>query len=227
MVAEAIGSGTVDVLRSLPELVNAGRLSGDRKGFQNIAETFGEGVAWDMVFSGATQVMSLVARPLVRAMRKMDVTDEKFIKDVIAAYDPTKPAKMEAFLNDYFDGPEAKELVSQLPEDIQKQWYAQKQAFRTIRNVPYSDLNTPEGVKLFAHATLHDVEFDKDIVHVLRNGEKVFDATSHPSAVSYMSDYIRKSTVMGTVIDDILAGCFKGLGPRRSAQNVLLQESST
>jgi len=222
LVAEATGSGAIDVIRSLPQLVNEGAVQGDKETWQKLTQTFGEGMAWDMIFSGAIGVVQHVARPYIKSMREMDVTDAVSIKKFLESNESMSPENFRKFLNDYLGGPEAKEVIGQLDPKGKADWLKDKQRFLTIRSTNPVEWNTPEGLAVYAKAALHDVEFEKDgLINIFRHGEKVAEATTLPEAASYISGYLRNSTP-DTVLDDAFAAA-----GRASAPDVTLRRTVT
>lgn len=210
-VISALGGGAIDVMRSLPELVNSSRIIGDKGTWTKVAQTFGEGVAWDLLFSGATSLLHHVAVPYVKALKNMDVTDEKTIRSVLDSADGVNPENFERLLNDMLDGPEAKELVNRL-SDVPA-YIRDKQRFRAIRNVGDVDLRSPEGFTLLAKAALHDADIAKNgLITLSRNGEQVFQGTSMSEAMSYMTSWLKSTDALG-VMDDTLSAASRASSP--------------
>lgn len=210
MAIEGIGSGLVDVMRTLPQAAATGKLVGNKETFEHLATTFGEGVAWDMVANAGFTALRYAIRPFFKTMQHLDLTDEKAVKEFITSAEGLKSEKIHQFMNDFMDGPDAKEIIDQMDAPSKAAYYKGKIHERTIRNVLPTNMNTPEGLKFYAKAGLHDVDITKDgLITLSRFGDEVATFTKIPEAISYISEYTRKAS-MESVVDEIVTSAQRG-----------------
>lgn len=197
---QAIGGGVVYTMTQLPQMIQEGKLSAD-KGFVNIVNTFGQGVAWDILFQAGASVIKHVVRPYAKALRKMKFSDEQSFAKAAAAADATSdPQAFTRLLTDYLGGTEDSALVSQLPNA--KEYLAEKAALKTLLRTPVADLNSPEGVAVLAKASLHDLKIaENGALRLFYNDKLVYTAGTPKEAVSYLTNWIRGKS-FNEVIDE-------------------------
>lgn len=194
---EAIGSGTIDVLRSLPQMLQDGDLKGDNKLFSQAISTFGEGVAFDLVASAVTEFTLRTGLPFLKSFRNLDIGDEKTIAEAIKKADwldnsneNTKKIFNFAFGNEQLP----KELLDQMEENSRKFLVKDMTRFQTaLRNLK-GDLSDPNTFKAFATASGFDAEVAEGAVKLLQDDEVVRIFGTIPEAASFLFDKARKLT---------------------------------
>ena len=116
---EAIGSGSVDVLRNLPEIIHEGRLAGEASYFSKIASAFGEGVAFDMVAQTAGDVFRATLKPVAKIFfgKKMNMQTTGLTEDLSRAIGAVDEKRATELLNGILTGKLSKVQLEGLDTD--------------------------------------------------------------------------------------------------------------
>lgn len=159
-VISGVGSGAVDLARSLPQLIETGQVQGNGAFWAKAASVFGEGVAYDVLFNGLQDVFRLGVLPTVKALRGFNLKDTKMVAqmaDVLASGDPDSMGPM-------FSQVLGKTLPSELLDRVPKAYKAKLvqtfQRFNALQTIKEFSPESPEGFTFLAKAMGQDVKVD-------------------------------------------------------------------
>ena len=207
MVADAtLGGGVTDVLRSLPNLLETGRLQGDKAFWEQAASTFGEGVAFDMMANIGRSVIKYAAKPLKAAIRSVGIGDlgvtKESIKNAAGELDPDKVA---AIVNDAFTGNVNGELFESLPKEAKEAYYKEVIRIKSLMMSSSFDPNSDSGFKMISKAMGFDAEIDdQGLIHVFDVNNPFNEIGAFQSKVEAVDFYRSLSWGAGTAPEDAL-----------------------
>lgn len=156
-MVEGVGSGVIDLARSLPEMIETGKIYGPEKQWKRMAQVFGEGVMYDVLFNVLKDAYNVMIGPTARAFRKFKLDDPKTIDNLIAASKTTDPDVMGKAMSDYLGSRIPKDIWDQLDPIEQANFTRVMMKNKVFTDVRALDLNTPQGFATLAKGMGFDI----------------------------------------------------------------------
>ena len=201
---EALGSAGIDVLRSLPEIVQAGQLSGSRAFWEKTAKTFGEGIAFDVLFNVASDVVRAGLKPVAKVFfgRRFDLAEPEQIRALQDAV--TRAGNTEEttrLISKVVDGSLVESDIRNLDPDVQEALLSSAARVKNYSQLRYDRFDSDDFLVLQGKASGYDVEPVKSGYVFKRDGQVVGSSASRPDAFSWLGANVKETIGM----DDLIA----------------------
>jgi hypothetical protein len=186
---EALGSASIDVLRALPELIQTGQLQGSKKFWTETAATFGEGVAYDVLFNFASDVVRAGFIPLGKVFfgKGLDLNNSESVKNLQSAItQATDQPRIIELIRSELDGRTPSEIFSQLDPDVQVRIKDSSARLRSLEGQKPGHLDSDEFLAVYGKASGYDVTPLKKGYLIERDGSAVTSAASRADAFSWL-----------------------------------------
>lgn len=188
LAIDAVGGGTIDVLRSLPQILQDSDIAVNRK-LAEVAQTFGEGVVFDLAFSATADILGHTLSPFIDSFKKMDVGNEASIEGALKNADWLNPDddSVRRITGYALAGNQlSKELMDQIPENLRANFIKSAEKYQTALQNFKADPRSPEGFRVLALAAGFDSQFSDVGVQLFKDDALVNTFGTLPEAVSFI-----------------------------------------
>jgi len=202
---EALGSAGVDVLRSLPELIAQGQLQGAKGFWKGTSETFGEGIAYDVLFNVMQDVVRAGLLPLGKIFfgKRFDLASPETIQQLQKAVNANSdPEQLKTLMSAVVDNRFTKDMLGQLDPDFADSLVATAGNLRRLEAMKIDKWDSDEFLTLYGKATGYDVEPLKQGYLIKRSGNTITSSASRPDAFSWLGANAKTTIDM----DDLARG---------------------
>ena len=186
---EALGSASIDVLRDLPNLVQAGQLQGKKAFWNGLARDFGEGVAYDVLYGVAQDVVFLGLKPLAKVFfgKPFDLTAPGVLNDIQKAQGAGDYAKTTELLQQVLDGRISENMLRQTSPEIADDLLAVSGRLRKLEAKVPEMHDSDEFLEVWGKAAGYDVEKLGTGYALKRNGALVTTSATRGDAFSFIT----------------------------------------
>lgn len=213
-IVEGVGSGVVDLARSLPKLIETGQVDGNGAFWKQAAQVFGEGVAYDVMFNGLQNIFRLAVKPSIKMLKKANLTDMKMVRDLTDTLTFVDPDNWGPAFSRILKSEIPEDLLQRVPMSERRTLIQAFQRFDALQSTKVFSPDTPEGFRFLAKAMNMDVlEADGKIKVLNSKGKtyRVFD--TRKEAVSWAQSRLWKP--IDEEADEALLGAQRDIRIRR------------
>jgi hypothetical protein len=216
MVAEAVGGGLTDVLRSFPDLVAQGQIEGPRGFWTRTAQQFGQGFAWDLSLNVAGDLVKGIFKPFVRTFRKFDPSSSASVDALERAAKDLDEGRTIDLIKRGFNGTLDEPTLRALSPELQESIRPLAARARALTSIPFESFDTEQGLRVFAKASAGaDIEMTAGGIKILRDGNLLGTAKNNADALDLLTDMARRRTSLDAEVFEEGASILGGVPTSR------------